>query len=52
MTIHSSFLLAARLLMSENGRTVVPNLKSELKTGLYHGLLRNLEITEAELLDA
>ena len=39
------------LLLLRGRRTVVPNLKSELKTGLYRGLLRNLEITEAELLD-
>ncbi len=39
------------LLVVNGRRTVIPNLKSELKRGLYFGLLRNLEIAEQDLLD-
>jgi hypothetical protein len=39
------------LLLLNGRRTVMPNLKSELKKGLYFGLLRTLEITEHDLFD-
>jgi hypothetical protein len=39
------------LLLVNGRRTTVPNLKAELKRGLYFGLLRNLGITEKDLLD-
>lgn len=40
------------LLIVNGRRTVLPNLKSELKKGLYVGLLHNLGITESDLLDS
>lgn len=39
------------LLVVNGRRTVLPNLKSELKKGLFFGLLRALGISERELLD-
>jgi predicted RNA binding protein YcfA (HicA-like mRNA interferase family) len=39
------------LLLVNGRRTTVPNLKAEMKRGLYFGLLRNLGITEKDLLD-
>jgi predicted RNA binding protein YcfA (HicA-like mRNA interferase family) len=39
------------LLIVDGRRTIVPNLKAELKKGLYFGLLRNLAIAEEDLLD-
>lgn len=37
------------LLIVNGHRTVLPNLKAELKRGLFFGLLRNLGLEETDL---